>query len=342
MNIMAAGSFDGLPGRIRVSVGTAVVIGLLKGKLDTAPTTAYLMTYRKGKCAANCGFCPQAKGSRSRADMLSRISWPVFRTQQVLGGLGRAVKSGRIKRVCVQALNYPDAFAHLQNLVKIIHQNAKVRISVSCQPLNLQNIRSLADAGAERVGIPVDAATQELFDKIKGTLTGGPYDWKKQFELLQNAVDVFGRGKVSTHFIVGLGETEEEMISIIQRCVNMGVLPALFAFTPIRGTALEALTQPPVPSYRRIQVARFLILHELAKASSMRFSDEGNLVDWGLERETLERAVRSGQPFLTSGCPDCNRPYYNEKPSGPLYNYPKPLTEKELSETWKELTVSEA
>ncbi|MCW3977503.1 MAG: radical SAM protein, partial [Candidatus Bathyarchaeota archaeon] len=25
----------------------------------------------------------------------------------------------------------------------------------------------------------------------------------------------------------------------------------------------------------------------------------------------------------TSGCPGCNRPYYNERPGGPLYNYPR-------------------
>jgi biotin synthase len=25
---------------------------------------------------------------------------------------------------------------------------------------------------------------------------------------------------------------------------------------------------------------------------------------------------------MTSGCPNCNRPYYNETPSGPILNYP--------------------
>ena len=34
-----------LPELIRVSLGTAMVLGLIKGKLDDAPTTAYLMTY---------------------------------------------------------------------------------------------------------------------------------------------------------------------------------------------------------------------------------------------------------------------------------------------------------
>ncbi|HID80257.1 MAG TPA: hypothetical protein EYP48_00875 [Ignisphaera sp.] len=25
---------------------------------------------------------------------------------------------------------------------------------------------------------------------------------------------------------------------------------------------------------------------------------------------------------LTSGCPGCNRPFYNESPRGPIFNYP--------------------
>ncbi|MFH7835983.1 MAG: radical SAM protein, partial [Candidatus Aenigmatarchaeota archaeon] len=65
-----------MDGNIRVSLGSAIVLGLIKGKIDVNPTTAYLLTYRNGKCIANCSFCPQAKSSKSRADMLSRIVWP--------------------------------------------------------------------------------------------------------------------------------------------------------------------------------------------------------------------------------------------------------------------------
>ena len=35
--------------------------------------------------------------------------------------------------------------------------------------------------------------------------------------------------------------------------------------------------------------------------------------------------------FETSGCPGCNRPYYNERPGGMLYNYPRPLTAAEAA-----------
>jgi len=43
---------------------------------------------------------------------------------------------------------------------------------------------------------------------------------------------------------------------------------------------------------------------------------------------------------LTSGCPNCNRPYYNEKPSGPIYNYPRPLKKEEIAKVMLELDIA--
>jgi biotin synthase-related radical SAM superfamily protein len=339
---MVNASSKDLPRWVRVSVGSSIILGLSTGKLDAAPTTAYLMTYIEGKCTANCSFCPQARFSRSKADMLSRVSWPVFQTSQALKGLDDAVGNCRTKRVCIQALNYPNVFTHLRALVKAVYQKTNVPISVSCQPLSREDIRLLADASAERIGIPLDAATEELFNKIKGPCVGGPYSWNRQLALLDDAVSVFGKGKVSTHFIVGLGETEKEMVNAIQRCTDKGILPALFAFTPIAGTALENIPPPSVQKYRQIQLARHLILHGLTKSEAMRFDEKGCLTDWGVEKHVLGQIIQTGEPFLTSGCPDCNRPYYNEKPSGPIYNHPKRLTDVELCEARKELGLIEA
>ncbi|MGB9741316.1 MAG: radical SAM protein [Candidatus Bathyarchaeia archaeon] len=331
---------EGIPERIRVSLGSAIALKLLHGKLDAAPTTAYLMTYREGKCTANCGFCPQARKSSSRADMLSRVSWPAFQTQNVLNGISEAAESGTIKRVCIQALNYPEVFRDLTAIVRAIKLKADIPISVSCQPLNVENVRLLAEAGAERIGIPLDAATKELFDAIKGASAGGPYSWERQWQILGETVKVFGRGMVSTHFIVGLGETEREMVSAIQACVDIGVLPALFAFTPIAGTALERKSQPPIENYRRIQIARHLIVYGFSKFADMKFNSRGELTDFGVNQETLLQIIGTGKPFLTSGCPNCNRPYYNEKPSGPIYNYPRPLTREEVTKLTKDWTAT--
>jgi len=155
--------------------------------------------------------------------------------------------------------------------------------------------------------------------------------------LLRDAVDVFGKGNASTHLIVGLGESEEELVRMIQECVDMGVLPALFAFTPIKGTAMEKHAQPKVESYRRVQLARYLIFKGLTHFRNLCFAGSGQILDFGVTRDSLRSIVGVGMPFLTSGCSSCNRPFYNEKPSGPIYNYPRSLRGEETVEICKQL-----
>ncbi len=328
-----------LPQQLRVSLGSAIVLGLLKGKLDAAPTTIYLMTYKVGKCTANCSFCPQAKSSSSKTELLSRVSWPAFPTIRILEKLKNTTENSKIMRVCIQALYYSNVLTHLVALVTAIKQRTTIPISVSCQPLNREYMLRLAEVGAERIGIALDAATKKLFKKVKGEGVGGPYTWESQFKRLSEAVEIFGTGKVSTHLIIGLGETEKEAVHLIQRCVNMDVYPALFAFTPVRGTTLEKKTQPPVESYRRIQLARYLIVNGDARYENMCFDSTGCLTDFGVEKEMLAWIVEAGKIFLTSGCPDCNRPFYNEKPGGPIYNFPRKIKQEEIEKIKKQIEL---
>jgi lipoyl synthase len=328
-----------LPKQIRVSLGTAIVLGLTDGKLDAKPTTAYLMTYHAGKCSANCGFCPQAKGSKSSTELLSRVSWPIFSTANFLSALDNASKQGKIKRVCIQALNYPSVFVHLEGLVREIKKCSAVPVSVSCQPLNTENIELLAKAGVDRLGIALDAATEKIFSKVKGKTAGCPYNWEKQFHQLDEALKIFGKGNVSTHLIVGLGETERQAVEVIQRCVDMAVLPALFAFTPVHGTALEFRPAPPIDVYRRIQLARYLLVNHKTRIENMRFDDLGKITFFGLANELLKATFESGLPFRTSGCPNCNRPFYNERPGGTIYNYAEKLSPKDIEKVKGQLQL---
>jgi biotin synthase len=328
-----------LPERIRVSVGSAMVLGLLRGILDAAPTTVYLLTYREGKCLANCGFCPQARESSSRADMLARVTWPTFSTESVIQKIMQSAEKEDIQRVCIQALNYTEVFDDVLNLAKAIHSSSNVPISVSCQPLNKSQMKELAKAGVNRVSIALDAATEELFDKVKGSLAQGPYTWQQNREALEEAVEVFGKNQVSTHLIVGLGETEKEIIETIQWCTDFGIYPSLFAFTPIPGTSLESIPQPLIQVYRRIQLARHLLVQGKTRYQKMSFDLEGRITDFGVPSLLLKNVVESGIAFQTSGCPGCNRPYYNESPGGPLYNYPRKLKQNELTEVEKQLEV---
>jgi biotin synthase len=73
----------------------------------------------------------------------------------------------------------------------------------------------------------------------------------------------------------------------------------------------------------------------------MCFDTAGNLIDFGMDIQPL---IRQGEPFMTSGCPGrdgrvaCNRPYGNERPSGPIRNFPFMPEEEDIEEIKNQLT----
>jgi biotin synthase len=317
-----------IPEWLRVSIGTASVLGLMECRLDAKPTTAYMMTYTEGSCTANCAFCPQARGSPSKKSLLSRVVWPAFPIEKVIHGLRQPAEE-IIERACIQAINYPGFIDDVLALLREIRDNTGLLVSLDTPPLDKGNMERLKEAGLDRISIPLDAATPELFDEVKGRSAGGPYSWEEHLKALRTAVEVFGEGRVCSNLIAGLGETEEEAVGLVQRLMDMGIRTALYAFTPVPGTALADRPQPLLDAYRRVQLARYLITQGLARFEDMEFDEVGKLKDPGADAETIRMAQMGGEAFRTSGCPGCNRPYYNERPSGPFYNYPRSLTWEE-------------
>ena len=118
-------------------------------------------------------------------------------------------------------------------------------------------------------------------------------------------------GRVSTHLIVGLGETEEDVVSLAASMCQQGVTVGLFAFTPLAGTRLADRQSPDLGSYRRIQLCCYLLKrayleHPAASPPEFRFSS-GRLASISLPACGAGRGLW-GEAFQTSGCPGCNRP----------------------------------
>ncbi|MGE5577946.1 MAG: radical SAM protein [Syntrophothermus sp.] len=341
---------------LRVSAGTAHLLGLKKSKVDALPTTAYLMT--DGKCLRDCGFCPQSRSSTARTDLLSRVTWPTFQEETACAALrGKAAGNEGgpgedFKRICLQVVDTADWQEQVRLFMEelrgpdrqlkpdqqswVTRETGRILppVCIACHPRNLSEVREIFALGAERLGIALDAATPRLYAAVKGG------SWQRTFDLLTEAALEFP-GRISTHLIVGLGETEAEMVEAMDRLIRQGVTIGLFAFTPIRGTALEDRPRPSLGAYRRIQAARWLLLCG-AGAEKFSFDGEGRLTSFGLTREELRRRLAGGEAFQTSGCPDCNRPYYNESPGGVIYNYPRPLTAAEAARALDELEMDGA
>lgn len=308
---------------IRCSLGTAKVLGLQRVKVDALPTTAYLMVGEH--CRFNCSFCAQARNSGARADLLSRISWPKFEGKEVLEGLAFPEAQSVLQRVCFQVVQDQVALEETKEWVKRVRDNSHLPICVSAGPRTLEEVKELLDLGVDHISIALDGATPEIYAQTKDG------SWNERFTLLLDAAEKFP-GHMATHLIVGLGESEEEMVNCLQTLYDHGITVALFAFTPVKGTRMEGIKPPKMPHYRRIQVAHDLIRQGLARADQFRFH-EGKVADFYLNIDELQN-MRGGEPFQTSGCKGCNRPYYNETPGEELFNYPRLLTPIEVEVAW--------
>ncbi|MDQ7793010.1 MAG: hypothetical protein RDU89_01160 [bacterium] len=300
-------------GCLRASAGTAALLGLTPSPGDVPATTAYFLL--GSRCHRDCGFCPQARSSRARGDLLSRVTWPEVNREEALAALP---KSGA-RRVCLQLTDSPEAVAAATS---VVGRGLPLPVCVAATGLGLEGAAGLLRGGADRVALPLDAATSTLYHSVKGEA-----GWERTRGWLRELARAFP-GRVSTHLVAGLGESEQEMLQTIAGLLDDGVTVGLFAFTPVAGTRLADRPRPPLTAYRRLQVGHFLLREGAADFSRFRFRS-GRLVATGLSRGSLAGILATGEAFQTSGCPDCNRPYYNERPGRDLYNYPRPLTPRE-------------
>lgn len=304
---------------IGVSYGTLTLLGLNNARALDEPTTAHFLLGED--CVYSCRFCAQAKSSNCAHNMLSRITWPQKSWGDIAMPLAEEIDSGRVKRICLQVVEAPGATSAALAVLRQIRRISKsVPISVCVTPTLVSRVRVFFKAGASNVGLPVDVASGSLHEQIKGRR------FHDAWETLRKASQMWP-GRISTHFIAGLGETEEDMVRCIAMARDLGITVGLFAFTPVRGTPMQDASAPSVASYRRIQLAAYC----LSRGGSLDWIgfQDGRIAHIGIPDQSLIREIQQGIPFQTSGCSHCNRPYYNERPGQVPMNYPRPLSDCE-------------
>ncbi len=291
---------------MRVSAGTASILGLNSIKQIYPPTTAYLLT--DGICQRSCGFCGNNK-------KLARITWPGFDTDLILERL----KNCKVQRICLQTV---ESITAKRQVKKYLPALINLGIPVC---LCSQTGEEFLHLGLSRWTVPLDVADPLDYSQIKGG------DFYKKLTEIKKLSQKY-QGQIGTHLIVGLGETEEQFIRVLAELYEAKVSVGLFAFTPVLTSALENWPRPSLDSYRRIQMANFLLAKEAKALENFTFKD-GRLIALPLKK--IEKRA-----FETWGCFGCNRPFYNESPQGPYYNYPRALTEAEFSSALKEAKLS--
>ena len=154
---------------VRVSAGTASVLGLSRIASFDEPTCAYVMIGER--CAHDCAFCAQARSSAAPGDKLSRVTWPEFSAHDLAQALSAAAGEGRVQRACAQIVGSPGAFERSIAALDLLRGAVGMRVPVSVSfsaTARIEHVEALMDAGAERVALPIDACNEQLYRDIKG------------------------------------------------------------------------------------------------------------------------------------------------------------------------------
>jgi biotin synthase-related radical SAM superfamily protein len=295
---------------INLSYGSEILLGFKKGKIAAPLTTIYANI--GDKCIFNCSFCARAKHANSGKGYISRILWEGNPTEEIL----KRVKSSDAKRFCLQVVNYSDVINDIVDFINMYNEmEINIPLSISYRPLVKKEIDILFETKKDlTLGIALDAANPTLYSLIRKG------DMETQISYIEHAKKHYDN--VTTHIIVGLGESDKDIYSILKRMYSMGVNVGLFAFTPIRGTKMENNKPPEISRYRKVQILHYIVKNNLDVNPV--FDENDNILNFD---KPVNSIIDSGEAFRTTGCPNCNRPYYNEKPSGVIYNYPYKLNE---------------
>ena len=164
---------------------------------------------------------------------------------------------------------------HLARCVRAVKEAVPgLPVQVQCEPPAPQDLAALAElreAGADAIGIHVES----LDDDVRRTWMPG----KAEVPLAQyraawhEAVRLFGRNRVSTYLLVGLGEDPDELVAGAGELIRAGVYPFVVPFRPLAGTLardVDGATAPPADLV--VEVTRRVA--EKLRAAGMRGADQ--------------------------------------------------------------------
>ena len=191
-------------------------------------------------CIYDCKFC----ASRKLDERITKNLSPERVVQLVM----EASKKPGFKSVAFTSAVVESPEKTVERMLFVVREVRKllpdVPIGVEPYLSRLDDIEELKAVGADEIKLNIETYDPERFAKVCGKLN---YDFVLQ--ALDHAVKVFGEGKVTTNLLVGLGESDENLLDGVRYFAERGIVATLRPLR-INNFNREALTEalgPLVP-----------------------------------------------------------------------------------------------
>jgi biotin synthase-related radical SAM superfamily protein len=192
---------------------------IARGKLEQAPAhcpeQAFITLCEK--CVFDCKYCPVPK-----------MKGHVKSEEEVLSIVDEVLETGNLKAISLTSGVEASVKGEVERVLKLLPALKKynVPIGVSVYPTEGCS-REFYEAGVSEVKYNVETMDKDIFKKVCRDLS-----LEDILDKLKEAVDVFGKNRVFSNFIIGLGESDLTVIEGIEVLAKMGVIPVLRPVNP--------------------------------------------------------------------------------------------------------------
>lgn len=205
--------------------GKELVRGSIEEELIHCPEQAYITMSER--CIYDCKFCPVPK-----------LKGKVKSFDELLELVEEAYRIGGMKSISITSGVEVSPEKEVERAAKLVKALRKynVPVGVSVYPTK-DSSYILKEAGATEIKYNVETMDREIYDRY---CKKPPLDFT--LECLKDAVRIFGKNRVFTNFIIGLGESDKTVEKHFEELASMGVIPILRAVGvhPLRFGEIDA------------------------------------------------------------------------------------------------------
>jgi lipoyl synthase len=339
------------PDWVRISYASAVALRFKSGRFTRDFDFGginLLLSYDEG-CLSDCGYCGLARTRPGQYEDKSfiRVEWPLVETDELVRRLVRY--EDRLTRLCISMVTHGHSYRDTLEITKRIRAGVATPLSLLVAPptLNETRLRTLKEAGADVIGIGLDAVTEDLFRSIRTDVPQGGLRWEQYWRIVDAARDIYGPWHVNCHTLVGLGESDQDLMAIFERLLDRQIHSYLFCFNPEPDSRMGTHPKSDLTRWRRIQLAKFLLEERGLDPGAFDYDDQGALVTISAPSALVEETIADGFAFMTNGCPGaggetgCTRPMGSWRPSDEPRDYPWQPTDSDQRQIRAQLCLDE-
>ena len=323
------------PNYVRISAASAMALRLQSGRFSRDFEFGginLLLNYDNG-CLSDCAYCGLARTRPGDYEDKSfiRVDWPLFETDQLINRMAKY--EDQLTRLCISMVTHGSAYKDTADITERIARKVKTPLSLLVAPptLNQKKLQYLKDLGTDMIGIGLDAVTEDLFYERRTNVPNGGLRWKNYWDIINYSREIYGPWKVNIHTVVGLGESDLDLVNMFYDLKEKEILAYLFCFNPEPDSRMGNYPKSTIKRWRRIQLVKHLIEEYGLDKRNLTFDEEGNIAKLESSTSSINKVLKSldnGVPFMTNGCPGengepgCSRPYGSYRPTDSFRDFP--------------------